>query len=63
MIRELFVIFLTDGCDGEIAETQAQSATLKTLLWERRVYSKFYVIGVGSQLSNDLLSKISEIGT
>ncbi len=46
-VRELYVLFLTDGMDNERAKTIEMSETLKSELHSKSIYSWFNVIGLG----------------
>ncbi len=48
-IKELLVVFLTDGQNGDHEQTKIASKELQTVL--DRVYSKFNVIGFGENFN------------
>lgn len=48
-VRELFVLFMTDGLDNVPQETKAISRQLRDLILRKEIYSKFSVIGIGME--------------
>lgn len=46
-LKQLQVLFLTDGQDGELDRTKEASAELRKELMIKEVFSKFSVIGIG----------------
>ena len=48
-IKELLVVFLTDGENGDHSETQIASRELEKVL--EKIYSKFNVIGFGNNFN------------
>ncbi len=60
-IKELLVVFLTDGLDRFPDETKVASLELKNAL--DRVYSKFNVIGFGRNFDVEILNFLVSSGT
>ena len=60
-IKELLVVFLTDGCNGDEAETQKASRELENAL--DSIYSKFNVIGFGNSFNVKILENLVNCGT
>eukprot|EP00347_Sterkiella_histriomuscorum_P009291 403341768 len=62
-VKELFVLFMTDGLDNVPHETRPISLALKKELLKKEVYSKFNVIGIGMEHQSDQLGMMLDIGT
>ena len=62
-VRELFVLFMTDGLDNVPHETRGITKALKELLIKREVYCKFNVIGIGMEHQSDQLGEMLDVGT
>ena len=60
-IKELLVVFLTDGDNTDEAETQKASRELENAL--DSIYSKFNVIGFGDKFQVQILAKLINCGT
>jgi hypothetical protein len=60
-IKELLVVFLTDGENFDPKQTQVASDELKAVL--EGIYSKFNVIGLGSSFNVQTLENLVKSGT
>ncbi len=60
-IKELLVVFLTDGKNRDKPETLAASQALSIEL--SKIYSKFNVIGFGKDFDVDILESLVKAGT
>ena len=60
-IKELLVVFLTDGCNGDEAATKEASRELENTL--DKIYSKFNVIGFGNSFNVKILENLVNCGT
>lgn len=60
-IKELLVVFLTDGENFDPKQTQTASDELKTVL--DGIYSKFNVIGLGNSFNVQTLENLVKSGT
>jgi hypothetical protein len=63
LVKELYVLFLTDGCDGNRDRTIKLSETLKNVLYQKNIYSWFNVIGLGEGHDAAFLGLLADIGT
>ena len=55
-------MFLTDGLDNNPKATREMSKVLKNELYQRNIYSKFSVIGIGEH-DAAFLGMLTDIGT
>lgn len=60
-VKELLVVFLTDGLNKDKAETLEATHHLEQEL--SRIYSKFNVIGFGKKFDVEILESLVKAGT
>ena len=60
-IKELLMVFLTDGSNSDKPETEQASIELANVL--DRIQSKFNVIGVGSDFNVEILENLANSGS
>ena len=62
-VKELYVLFLTDGEDGSRSRTIELSKTIKKQLHSKNIYSWFNVIGFGEGHGAAFLGSLVDLGT
>ena len=62
-VSSLYVLFMTDGQDGNERGTIALADQLKQLLMKKDVFSWFNVVGLGEGHSAQFLGQLAAIGT